>query len=162
MVEDGVQRGMMVPAGKDRLGNDARMIWGQFPLATKVSAADTGGAVYVFEHRNMGKGGPPRHVHHHQDEWFYVVQGEFIAEVGEEKFRLHAGDSLFAPRKLPHVWANVGDGPATLLTIASPAGTFETFMYGTTENAMLPSEEEIARQFAANEMTVVGPPLGVY
>ncbi len=161
MGAEGLQQGFMVPAGRDRLGDDSRQVWGQFPLATKVSAADTGGAMYVFEHRNMGKGGPPKHVHHNQDEWFYVVQGEFVAEVSEELYRLKAGDSLFAPRKLPHAWAHVGDGQGTLITIASPAGTFESFMYGTTEHGALPSEAEIARQFAANEMTVVGPPLGV-
>lgn len=137
------------------------MIWGQFPLATKLSSADTGGTMYIFEHRGMGKGGPPRHVHHGQDEWFYVVQGTFEAEVGQERFRLVPGDSLFAPRGVPHAWAHVGDAEGTLLTIASPAGTFERFMVDTTRHAALPREGEIAAAFAAHDMTVLGPPLPV-
>jgi mannose-6-phosphate isomerase-like protein (cupin superfamily) len=161
MHADGANKAIFVPAGKDRFGNHERKIWGLIPLATKLSAQDTGGALYVFEHRQMAKGGPPRHVHHDQDEWFYVVEGEFAVEVGDEKFRLKPGDSLFAPRKLPHAWAHVGETPGTLITLASPAGTFETFMQGTTEQATLPAPEEIDRAFAAHAMTVVGPPLEI-
>jgi mannose-6-phosphate isomerase-like protein (cupin superfamily) len=153
--------GFMVPAGKDRFNENERVIWGRIPLATKLSSQDTGGALYVFEHRNMGNGGPPRHVHHSQDEWFYVIQGEFAVEVGEKKYRLKPGDSLFAPRKIPHAWAHVSDQPGTLITLASPAGTFETFMKGTTRHATLPAPEEIDGAFAAHDMMVVGPPLGV-
>ena len=150
-----------VPAGKDRFGGDARKIWGLIPLATKLSGEDTAGGMFVFEHRDMGKGGPPRHVHHVQDEWFYVVRGEYAVEVGEDKFRLKAGDSMFAPRQVPHAWACVGDEPGTLLTIATPVGKFETFMQDTCRHATLPSLEEIAGAFADHGMTVVGPPLTV-
>jgi mannose-6-phosphate isomerase-like protein (cupin superfamily) len=87
MDQKDLRKGILVPAGKDRFSERERMIWGLIPLATKLSAKDTGGALFVFEHRNMGKGGPPRHVHHDQDEWFYVVKGEFAVEVGDEKFR---------------------------------------------------------------------------
>jgi mannose-6-phosphate isomerase-like protein (cupin superfamily) len=72
------------------------------PLSIKLSSEDTGGNLFVFEHKNMGKGGPPRHVHHEQDEWFYAVKGEFLVEIGGETFRLLPGDSLFAPRQIGH------------------------------------------------------------
>lgn len=156
-----LEQPLMVPAGKDRFGEDDRKIWGFVPLATKVSAKDTGGAMFAFEHRAMGKGGPPRHVHHDQDEWFYVVQGEYLFEIGETTYRLRAGDSCFAPRRVPHVWAHVGDGPGTVITVVSPVGTFEKFMHETTDYPTLPSEDEIAQAFADNNMTVVGPPLKV-
>jgi uncharacterized cupin superfamily protein len=45
----------------------------------------------------MGKGGSPRHVHHAQDEWFYVVEGKFAAEVGDEKFLLKPVRALVLP-----------------------------------------------------------------
>jgi mannose-6-phosphate isomerase-like protein (cupin superfamily) len=153
--------GFLVPAGKDRFNENELKIWGLIPLATKLSAKDTGGALYVFEHRNMGKGGPPRHVHHDQDEWFYIVRGEFAVEVGDEKFRLKPGDSMFAPRKIPHAWASVGDEPGTMLTIATPAGTFETFLRDTTRHGALPAPEEMEQSFATHNLTVVGPPLKV-
>src|SRR5262249_15456364 len=108
-----------------------------------------------------GKGGPPRHVHHDQDEFFYVRAGEFVMEVGELKFRLKPGDTLFAPRRVPHAWAHVSDGRGTLLTIVSPAGTFGQFILETTRHEKLPSPEDVAKAFAAHEMTVVGPPLKI-
>jgi mannose-6-phosphate isomerase-like protein (cupin superfamily) len=154
-------KGIHVPAGKDRYNEEGLSIWGLIPLASKVSTQDTGGELYVFQHTNMGKGGPPRHVHHAQDEWFYVVNGEFAAEIGNEKFWLRPGDSLFAPRGVPHAWAHVCDQPGTLITAVSPAGTFEKFIRETTMHAAVPSPEEVAKAFEAHGMTVVGPPLEV-
>ena len=82
-------------------------------------------------------------------------------EVGEEKYTLNPGDSLLAPRAVPHAWACVSDTPGTLLTAVSPAGTFETFIRDTTKFPPLPSPDEIAKAFAAHGMTVVGPLLKV-
>jgi quercetin 2,3-dioxygenase len=137
------------------------MIWGQIPLVTKIPTSATGGAQYTFEHQNMTKGGPPRHVHHDQDEWFYVLEGEYLMEVGNERFRLTKGDALFAPRKIPHAWACVSDSPGTLLTTVSPAGTFEAFLIGTTRHTTLPSADEMAATFEKHDMTLLGPPLDV-
>jgi mannose-6-phosphate isomerase-like protein (cupin superfamily) len=145
----------------DRHGGDKLMIWGMIPLAIKLSAQDTAGELFVFMHPDMGKGGPPRHVHHDQDEWFHVVAGTFAAEIGEQKFLMQPGDSLFAPRRVAHAWAHIGDGSGTLITTVSPAGTFEEFIRDTTRHPTLPAPEEIAKAFSAHNMTVVGPPLGV-
>jgi mannose-6-phosphate isomerase-like protein (cupin superfamily) len=150
-----------VRAGKDRFQQDERLIWGLIPLSIKLSGRDTGGEVLLFEHRDMGKGGPPRHVHFEQDEWFYVIKGQFAFEVGEQTFRLGPGDTLLAPRNLPHAWAHVDDEPGTLLTLVSPVGTFETFILDTTWHAALPAPDEVERAFAAHGMRVVGPPLRV-
>ena len=150
-----------VRAGQDRFQEREGMIWGLIPLSIKLSGRDTGGEVLLFEHRDMGKGGPPRHVHLDQDEWFYVVKGEFVFEVGGATHRLRAGDALFAPRNVPHSWAHVGDGPGTLLAVVSPVGAFETFILDTTRHATLPSPEDIEKAFAAHGMKVVGPPLAV-
>ena len=98
-------------------------------------------------------------MHHEQDEWFYVLAGEYIVEVGDECHRLTSGDSLFAPRKIPHAWAHVSHAPGTLLTAVSPAGTFETFIRDTTRLSTLPTPDAIARTFAEHGMTVLGPPL---
>ena len=159
MDSDALKNGFHVPAGNDRQEENGLKIWGLLPLANKLSGKDTGGQLYIFEHRDMGKGGPPRHIHFEQDEWFYVVAGEFAFEVGERKTRLSAGDTLFAPRNVPHGWANVGDEPGTLLTIVSPVGPFENFLMETTRYATLPPPEVVAKAFADNGMKVVGPPL---
>jgi mannose-6-phosphate isomerase-like protein (cupin superfamily) len=56
-------------------------------------------------------GAPRFHVHHEQDEWIYVMTGEFVAKVGGERMRLKAGDSLLMPRSravhaVPRLWAD--------------------------------------------------------
>ena len=62
---------LYVPNGKNRF-KEQLMIWGIIPLQIKVSGNDTDGSLFIFEHANMSKGGPPKHFHYEQDEWFYV------------------------------------------------------------------------------------------
>jgi mannose-6-phosphate isomerase-like protein (cupin superfamily) len=154
------QEAIYVPSGQNRL-EEALQIGGTFPLQIKVSTADSHGALFLFEHADMGPGGPPRHFHYEQDEWFYALKGEFAFEVGDDAFTLRPGDSLFAPRMIPHVWAHVEDTPATLLLGVQPAGSLEAFFREGVEMATLPGPEEAARLFAAHGMKVVGPPLSV-
>ena len=156
-----LNRAVPVRAGHDRFQAHEAKIWGLIPLSIKLSGQDTRGQVLLFEHRQMGKGGPPRHVHFGQDEWFYVVEGEFMFEVGGETHRLRAGDTLFAPREVPHGWANVGSVPGTLLTMISPVGAFEDFILDTTRHPALPSPEVVENAFASHGMKLVGPPLEV-
>jgi len=152
-------RAIHVPAGQDRFTQPLKV--GGIPLDCKVSTHDTHGQLYIFEHTNMGKGGPPRHLHHEQDEWFYVIQGEFVFEVGDQQFRLKPGDSLFAPRKVPHVWAQVSDMPGTLLLAVQPAGSLEAFFQEGGQFSHQPTREEVAKLFEAHGMQVVGEPLTV-
>ncbi|HEU4747341.1 MAG TPA: cupin domain-containing protein [Gemmatimonadaceae bacterium] len=154
------RRALYVPNGRNRFEKEM-MIWGIIPLQIKVSTDDTAGNLFVFEHANMGKGGPPRHFHYEQDEWFHAVKGNFAFEVGEERFTLRPGDSLFAPRMIPHVWAHVGDDPGTLLLAVQPAGSLEAFFMQSSEMTRPPSPAEAEQQFAAHGMKVVGPPLDV-
>ena len=154
-----MDQAIQVPAGTDRFRNNGMSIWGLLPLASKLSGKDTGGALYIFEHRDQGKGGPPRHVHFEQDEWFYVVKGEYAFEIGGERSRLTAGDTMFAPRNVPHGWACISEEPGTLLTIVSPVGTVRRVP--SRNNGTLPPPDEIERAFASNGMKVIGPPLDV-
>jgi mannose-6-phosphate isomerase-like protein (cupin superfamily) len=152
--------GLYVPNGRDRFEREL-MIWGVIPLQIKISTSDSGGALFAFEHADMGRGGPPRHFHHDQDEWFYALKGEFRFEVGEESYTLRPGDSLFAPRMIPHVWAYTGEQPGTLLLAVRPAGSLERFFMKSCEMTAPPTPEEAAVQFAAHGMQVVGPPLDI-
>jgi mannose-6-phosphate isomerase-like protein (cupin superfamily) len=156
----GTQRALHVPNGRNRF-EEEMMIWGVIPLQIKVSSNDTAGRLFVFEHADMGNGGPPRHFHYEQDEWFYAMKGEFAFEVGDERFTLRRGDSLFAPRMIPHAWAHVGAEPGTLLLAVQPAGSLEAFFVENSAMAGPPTPEEAKRSFAAHGMKVVGPPLDV-
>lgn len=148
--------GRFVAAGRDRFG-DVRG-FGVSTITFKVVPSDSAGAL-IIENTFHAKGGPARHLHHGQDEWFYVVEGDFAMEIGDVQYRLRAGDSLLAPREVPHVWAHVGDGTGRILVAFFPAGKMESFFRKVTEaNAMPPQDPELWR---AHDMTLLGPPLAI-
>lgn len=145
-----------VAAGADRFGEHRGL--GVSVIAFKVMPQDSNGLL-VLENTFHAKGGPARHLHHDQDELFYVTEGEFFIEVGEERFRLTQGDSLLAPRRVPHVWAHIGNGRGSMLITFSPAGKMEAFFREVTKaNAMPPQDPELWR---AHGMELLGPPLPV-
>ncbi len=127
----------------------------------KVSGSDTDGDLFVIENTNDSKGGPPRHLPHSQEEWFYVVDGEYVAEVGDERYRLGPGDSVFAPRGTTHVWAHVGEGTGRMLVAFRPAGEMEAFFDAMSQVKEGPSREELHGLFRSHGMEVAGPPLEV-
>jgi len=86
----------------------------------KVATQDSSD-VLILENTFSKKGGRPRHLHYEQDEWFYALEGEFIIEVGEERTRLQPGDSILAPRRVPNVWAYVGETCGRMLITFLPA-----------------------------------------
>ena len=145
-----------VAAGEDRFGETRGL--GVSTIQFKVSGLGSEGPL-VLENTFHAKGGPARHLHYDQDEWFYAVEGEFLMEVGQERFTLRPGDSLLAPRKLPHVWAHVGSGRGRILVAFMPAGQMEAFFREVTKaNAMPPQEPALWR---AHGMELLGPPLPV-
>ena len=127
-------RARHVPAGIDCL-DEARGL-GVSTIQFKV-AGPKHTDLLGLENTFHAKGGPPRHRHLAQDEWFYVVEGEFELEVGDPRFRLLPGDSVFAPRQVPHVWAHIGNGRGRMLIVFTPAGQMEAFFrVMTPQNAM--------------------------
>src|SRR4028118_1962894 len=61
------------------------------------------------------------HVHHFEDEGFYILEGEMTFYVGEQTIKARPGSYLFGPKDIPHAFS-VDSGPARLLFILSPAG----------------------------------------
>src|SRR3954463_3028526 len=70
-------------------------------------------------------GGPPLH-RHAFDEAFYVLEGELTFQLRDEVFTRRAGELAFAPRDVPHTYANHSEGPARALIVCTPAG-FERY-----------------------------------
>ena len=155
--QQGSRRLVRVERGQDRF-NEKRTIAGANQIFYKVSGQDTQGGLFLFEQISLRKGGPPRHLHHRQEEWFYVMEGEYVFEVGSERMRLRPGDSLLAPRKVPHVWAYVGETPGRILIGFQPAGKMETFFR---EAAKIPDFAADKELYRACEMEIVGPRLSL-
>jgi len=154
------KKGFKVAAGQDRYQEELNIMGGQFDC--KVSARDTDGALCIYDTRRQAKGGPARHVHHYQDELFYVIKGEFIAQVGDDTLNLKAGDFAFAPRKIPHTFAKISDGDAQMLVMFQPAGSMEDFFKQMAKfGKEIPKnkEKDLKALFAAHGMELVGPPL---
>ena len=125
----------------------------------KVSTADSHGSLLVVEMTHHAKGGPVRHFHYEQDEWFYVVEGEYVFEVGQERIRLKPGDSVYGPRKVPHVWAFVGDQFGRILFVFTPAGQMEAFFREPGKADARPPQDPA--YYRAYGLEMVGPPLAI-
>ncbi len=87
-------------------------------------ASTTGGAFAVIE--EIDPLDTPRHVHENEDEFFYVIEGDHVFEVGEESHSVGPGGFVVAPRKVPHAHRRVVPRTGRFLTMVAPAG-FEGF-----------------------------------
>ena len=155
-------RGFRVGAGKDRRDEELLIMGGRFDL--KVSAKDTGGELCIYDTERSSKGGPALHLHHAQDEWFYVLKGEFVVKVGEDVVTLGPGDSAFAQRKVPHAFAMVSEGVGQMLVLFQPAGSMEDFfsqMVRLGREIPKDAATEVKKLFEEHGMEVVGPPLKI-
>ncbi len=150
-----------VPAGGDRFRGRREIPLTRTVIDTKVSTLDTDGGLSVLEITSLGKGGPARHSHHGQDEWFYVLEGGYVIEVGEERHGLVPGDSVLAPRKVAHAWAHVGEGTGRLIAALQPAGEIEAFFDELATLGSSPDREVLRRAFGSHGMELTGPPLAI-
>jgi quercetin dioxygenase-like cupin family protein len=107
---------------------EGKMLWVVDELMTfKVSGEDTGGAYSLTDSVVPPGGGPPPHIHHREDEAFWVLEGELQVMVGESTFRANAGSFVHLPKDIAHAYENVGTGPARFLTLMVPAGLEKLF-----------------------------------
>lgn len=87
----------------------------------------TAGAYVLAEARVLPGGGPPPHIHHREDESFFILEGEITFLLGDQRVVAKAGSFIQGPRGIPHAFKNEGSSTARMLILAMPAG-FETFL----------------------------------
>jgi len=92
-----------------------------------VSGEETGGAFALMDFHVPVNHGPPPHVHSREDETFYVLAGEFEFTVAGQTQRLVTGQSLVAPRHIPHTFRNVGTSMGRMIVVVTPAGLEKFF-----------------------------------
>ncbi len=119
---------------------------------------DTGGNYYVFEVVTPPGMGIPPHVHEHEDELIYIVEGEFEILLDDNTYQAKAGDELFFPRHTPHGFQNTGSRAGKTIWTVVPGGNFEEFFDKLGE---LPQGEPdlqlVAEIFAAYGMRILVP-----
>jgi quercetin dioxygenase-like cupin family protein len=148
---------------------DQRSLWFlNTHVIVRVSARDGSGGISVLEHRASRGDSPPLHIHYDEDEIFHVIEGEVRYRVGDHERRAHAGETLLAPKGIPHTY-RVESSEARMLTITR--GEFESFVraFGRpAEREGLPEPsgpptpdqaEALARACRQFGIELVGPPL---
>jgi quercetin dioxygenase-like cupin family protein len=146
----------IVGSGQDLSGESHSL--GFSSILFKLSTQQTNGGLFVVEHKNLVKGGPPVHFHLYQDEWFYVMEGEVLFQVGAERKLLRTGESVLGPRMIPHGFSAVGEKPGRMLIAFTPAGKMEAFF----RDIAIPNGPAMdAEVFRRYDMQYVGPPLKV-
>lgn len=144
----------LVPAGQDIFGENRTL--GFSRVSFKTSTQETSGNLFVIEHNNLLAGGPPLHLHLAQDEWFYVMEGEVLFQVGDKRLQLKPGDSVLAPRKVPHAFTGAGTKPAKMLIAFTPAGKMEQFFLDTAHGKVNLMDAALFRRY---DMELIGPPI---
>jgi quercetin dioxygenase-like cupin family protein len=150
----------MLASGKSR-GSDPILLRNKDAVYIKVSASDTEGRVAIVEGFVSPGAGPILHLHHSQNEWWYVLEGDFLFQVGDQTFRVQAGGTVFGPRGVPHAFRCVGKAQGKMLLAFDPAGQIEEFFReiakpGIDAGVGRHDEKEILRRYG---MEFVGPPL---
>lgn len=111
-----------------------------------LSGTETGGKYCLLEVSLASGISVPRHTHTREDEGYYILSGELEVIVGEGVFILKAGDTLMAPRDIPHQLRNSGSTENHYLLVFSPSG-FEDFLKETAvpapDNAVAPTERQL-------------------
>jgi mannose-6-phosphate isomerase-like protein (cupin superfamily) len=92
-----------------------------------VTRAQTGGALGLFRQIIPAQSGPPTHIHHDADEFFYVISGNFDFKLGDRIVNAPAGSIVFIPKGTVHTFKNTGAEAAVLLVGVTPAGLEQKF-----------------------------------
>ncbi len=114
----------------------------------------TGGSLGMFRQTIAPKSGPPTHIHQTEDEFFYIVSGEFKVKVGDRIMTAPAKSVMFVPRGTAHTFENVGTEPGVLLVGVTPGGFEKMF-----EERQGVDAETNQALMKVHHMEVVGPPL---
>ena len=123
----------------------------------KAGASNTAGVFSVIEIVQRRGGEPPLHVHHCQDEAFWLLDGAMTFRIGKARFPATAGSFVFLPRGVPHSFTVDGNGEARVLQLSSPPGLEEFFR----EWAERPLDvEAMAQALAPYGVELLGPPPG--
>lgn len=95
--------------------------WFESLAVIRATASDTGGLMTVVEVTEPPGQEAPLHVHHREDEAFYILEGSATIEIGDESFEVGAGDYAFGPRDIPHRYS-IGAEGCRMLFICTPGG----------------------------------------
>lgn len=144
---------------------DTRWVMGELDTI-KATAQQTAGLFGLKESKATRGSGPPLHVHEHEDEACYVLEGDVTFFVGDDVIPASTGAWVYLPRRIPHS-LRIDSGQARTLWLVIPGG-FESFFVDTfpavTEEGdptgVPPDVEQMTQAAARRGVTILGPPPG--
>ena len=129
-------------------------------LIFKVTGEDTGGAFDYFVVEVAPYGGPPLHVHHHQEETIHVLKGRYKIRIGDETFTCDPGGFAYLPSKVPHAFLNLTDEPGEVIVVYTPGGGHKFYEeFGPISRSGPPDPKVLGPLFEKYGMTLLGKPL---
>ena len=118
----------LLPPAATKKGEGEALWWFGALAEVKVTGEQTGGALSILEITEPPNMEGPLHVHHNDDEGFWILEGDVTFEVGDTTIQASAGDFAWGPRGVPHRYT-VGPAGCRMLYIMTPGG-FENLVRG--------------------------------
>lgn len=123
-----IASGLNLNQGKHVQTGTGPAYWGPGDEVTfLITGEETGGAIFMSEISVPPAGGPPPHIHHREDESFYVREGTLAIRMGDRTVSAAPGDFVHIPRGTVHSFKNTGNGHAKMLVTFTPAGMEKFF-----------------------------------
>jgi mannose-6-phosphate isomerase-like protein (cupin superfamily) len=132
------------------LDEDAAEYFLGLPSWVRATAAQTGGSMGIVEQEMPAGFASPYHVHHREDELWYVLEGEVRFVSGPTSIAVPRGGIAFLPKSIPHGFQVVGKGAARMLCVTTPAG-FEAFIDENSDPTPPIGGPDMARLMATTE-----------
>lgn len=146
---------------KDLHPSETDCRWRGVHYGIVLSAAATGGTISVTEVVSPASEGPPRHIHHAEDETFVILSGDVEFWAGGRSFFRGPGECAFVPRGTEHTFRVTDDGPARFLCILTPGGFENFFFEGAHHDWSIPGDMEAIEEAASRyNLEFTGPPIG--
>jgi mannose-6-phosphate isomerase-like protein (cupin superfamily) len=134
-------------------------------MTVKATAQTTGGAFGLIEVQLAVGFSPPMHIHHQEDESFWILEGELTVVCDGQSYQAGPGSLIYLPRDLPHTF-RVDKGPARLLELVQPGGHEQFYLEGgrpaldDTISEFDPRDlERVLALYAKYRLEHAGPPL---
>lgn len=136
----------------------SRTYWGE-ESHVRIGPADSGGQLTILDYHAPACFGPPRHVHHREDEVIALIEGNAVVWTPNLSFVLGPGDLVLLPKLGPHTWRAYGPNGIHYTATLTPSG-FERFFQEIEERRLLATDIAGLRAVAADVgMDILGPPL---
>jgi len=102
-------------------------VWYTGWLVTFLATGEDTQGQFALQEQVGRKGNvPPRHIHHREDETFYVMEGEMTFLIGDQTIKATPGTMVYAPRHVPHSFT-IDSEQVRILVLNTPAGIEEFF-----------------------------------